>query len=629
MARIAFRASLVLILAHNSCAAHLPLLGHRLGSHPAASENEHRVYLDSQDSTGFKTPHVAAEPNGRPQQALLADALRLRGGHFGLSSVLPPVVALVTSVVLKQVILALLLGVWTGCLILSGGKPVVATLRVFDRHLVDALADRSHAAVLLFTFLLGGTIGLVQKAGGGLALGQLLQRFMKSAYSALLCTWSLAGLIFFDDYSSLLIVGNSLRPVLPALRVAPERFAFVVHVMAVCLASLSPVSSWVGLQIGYVADVYKQLGLPDDPFVSTMRTLPYRFFPVLLLALVPILLFSGREAGPMAQVRAPPAPARRGSVGTTSSPTQSAEGPTCGAADGDPQPPTLAPELDANDPLSPKPGTKLRAINALLPFGTIVVTTFAGMLLDGASKVRAMPAESRVPLSLVSMLSECDSINALVWASAAGWLVTLALVLAQGILSVSEAMEAWMAGMKDVLEPCFVLLLAWALGEVVGLVRTADFLAGALHAGMPRWALPTLITVLAHAISYACGSSFGTMAIILPLVGPLAMKLGGGRDYLLHCIGSVLGGAVFGNICSPISDTTILTVLATKCDLQAHVRTITPYTLVVATIALGLGSVPVGLGIYGPMCGLAVGTAVLGGLVAWVGKPVNSEPALM
>eukprot|EP00965_Chrysotila_dentata_P013649 451727-Pleurochrysis_carterae.AAC.3 len=178
-------------------------------------------------------------------------------------------------------------------------------------------------------------------------------------------------------------------------------------------------------------------------------------------------------------------------------------------------------------------------------------------------------------------------------------------------------MEAWMAGMKDVLEPCFVLLLAWALGEVVGLVRTADFLAGALHAGMPRWALPTLITVLAHAISYACGSSFGTMAIILPLVGPLAMKLGGGRDYLLHCIGSVLGGAVFGNICSPISDTTILTVLATKCDLQAHVRTITPYTLVVATIALGLGSVPVGLGIYGPMCGLAVGTAVLGGLVAW------------
>jgi len=420
---------------------------------------------------------------------------------------------------------------------------------------------------------------------------------MHSANSALACTWALCALIFFDDYSSILIVGNSLRPALPALRVAPERFALIVHIMGVLLASLSPISSWVGLQIGYVSSVFKQLGRTDEPFVATMATIPYRFFPLLLLALLPLLLLSNRHIGPMADL--PPLP-----------PPQPSSSSSNGQAGG---------SGDALGALEPKPGTALRPINALLPFGTIVVVTFAGMLLDGAAKVAA--AADGPPLTLLSALSAADSINALVWASAAGWLVTLALVLSQRLLTLSEAMEAWMEGMKDVLEPTFVLLLAWALGAVIEHVGTATFLAQSLHSGLPRWALPPLVSLLAHAISYACGSSFGTMGIILPLVGPLAHSLGGGEtDYLLHCIASVLGGATFGNLCSPISDTTILTVLATRCDLQAHVNTITPYTSLIAALALALGNIPVALGLYGPLTALALGTLAIGGLLAVFGK---------
>jgi len=196
----------------------------------------------------------------------------------------------------------------------------------------------------------------------------------------------------------------------------------------------------------------------------------------------------------------------------------------------------------------------------------------------------------------------------------------MALVLCQGVLTLPEAMEAWMEGMKDVLEPTFVLLLAWALGDVIAHVKAADFLARSLHAGLPRWSLPALCALLAHTISYACGSSFGTMGIILPLVGPLAHKLGGGdADYLLHCIGSVLGGSIFGNICSPIADTTILSTLATKCGMQEHVATITPYALLTATLALLLGSVPVGLGVYGPVTGMAVSIAALAAIIKFLG----------
>jgi len=426
---------------------------------------------------------------------------------------------------------------------------------------------------------------------------------MTSAASALTSAWALCCMIFFDDYSSVLIVGSSLRPVLPTVGVAPERLALIVHTLGVILASLSPISSWIGLQLGYVSGVYKQIGTNVDPFLATMGTLPYRFFPVLMFGLVPLLLAMRKDIGPMAAYGVHDASAA--AAATAGAKQSSQDTDDDGLGDG---------------PLAPKEGVPHRAINAMLPFGTIAVVTFGGMLLDGAIKLRAKRDGGAPALSLVAMLGESDSIAALIWASTCGWLVAMALVISQGVLDLSEAMDAWLEGMKDVLAPVFVLLLAWALGDVIGEAKAADFLAGALHSSLPKWALPALISVLAHVISYACGSSFGTMGIILPLVGPLATRLGGDDPaFLLHCIASVLGGATFGNLCSPISDTTILTVLATKCDLHAHIATITPYTLLVATLALFLGSIPVGLGWYGPLTALGISTAVMVGIVHFLG----------
>jgi Na+/H+ antiporter NhaC len=340
-------------------------------------------------------------------------------------------------------------------------------------------------------------------------------------------SWALCNLIFFDDYSSVLIVGNSIRSALKELGAPPERLGLIIHTMGISLTSISPVSSWIGLQLGYVAAVYKQLELPTDPFVATMRSIPYRFLPLLLLLLVPVLLSTGKDIGPMASYPLPACPPAK-------QPSKEAHG-------------AMVEEADAGGggPLEPKRGVPYRAINALLPFSTIALVTFGGMLYDGSAKISAMPAATRPPLDLVSVLSASDSVNALVWSSAAGWLTSMFLVISQGVLTLSEAVEAWVEGMKDVLEPTFVLLLAWSLGDVIGQVGTADFLAKVLHTGLPAWSFPALVAILAHVISYACGSSFGTMGIILPLVGPLAHSLGNGDpDFLLHCIGAVLGVSV-------------------------------------------------------------------------------------
>jgi len=384
--------------------------------------------------------------------------------------------------------------------------------------------------------------------------------------------------------------------------------------------------------------------------MATMSTLPYRFFPLLMIILIPLLLFTKRDIGPLAAYPLPAsttsssvvAPDTAASAEAAAAPEAASVSATLTDAGGlegaDAAGAPIASSEEALDnsldgPLAPKPGVPHRALNALLPFGTIALATFGGMLVDGAVKLRAKQAaagDASGTMTLVGMLGESDSIAALIWASALGWLVSMGLVTTQSILSLGEAMDAWIEGMKDVIAPMLVLLLAWALGEVIAQAKAADFLASALHGAMPRWALPSLVAVLAHVISYACGSSFGTMGIILPLVGPLAQSLGGDDEaFLRHCIASVLGGALFGNICSPISDTTILTVLATKCDLHAHVATITPYALLAAALALGLGSLPVGLGWYGPLSALCISTAALVAIVMLAGTPVDESSGVV
>jgi len=218
----------------------------------------------------------------------------------------------------------------------------------------------------------------------------------------------------------------------------------------------------------------------------------------------------------------------------------------------------------------------------------------------------------RPPVGPVTALRYADSVTALIWGSAAGWLASLSMSLSQRLLTLDESMEAWVGGIKEVLEPTVVLLLAWALGHVIADVGTANFLARALQAGLPAWGLGALVSLLSYIISFACGSSFGTMGILFPLVGPLALAVGGGDFAFVHrCFGAVMGGSLLGNVCSPISDTTILASLATRCPIDFHVQTCLPYVGLAGFVALVFGDLAVGLGLYSALPAVGVCTGVL------------------
>jgi Na+/H+ antiporter NhaC len=527
----------------------------------------------------------------------------------GWISLLPPLVTLAVSAALSQVLVALLAGIWVGATIVEQGNPLFGFLRTFDKYWVNAFVDDGHAGVLLFTIVLGGTIGVVQKGGGGHGLALLAKQFMTTSLRMQLSTWLLCLLIFFDDYSCILIIGSSLRQVLSQTGVSREKFAAIIHTIGVCLPSMAPVSSWIGVEIGYVAAQLQALGLKDwDPFMTCLSCLHFRFFPILFIGLIFITIITEKDFGPMVQFEKDAA----------TSPIN---------ADGVYTPLDMGPcdsprsELGALEPDTRKP---LRWQNAVLPFVSIIALTFGGMIYDGFSRLDAQDPDG--DYSVLDALSNCNSVAALIRASAAGWVIAVVLLLAQKIVTLDEATKAWMEGVKDIIDPTLILVLAWALGTVIGEVNVAPYIASVVGDQIEKAYLPAIACCLCFIVSFATGSAFGTMAIMFPIIAPLSFTISNGdTDNLLQCFGSIMGASVFGNTCSPIADTSILTSLSAHIPLQNHIRSIMPYALLVATLSVVGGALPVGMNLFSPFTafGVCLGAMLL--VVYFCGTRVNSR----
>ncbi|GMF14525.1 unnamed protein product [Phytophthora lilii] len=525
----------------------------------------------------------------------------------GWVSLLPPLVTLVMSAVLGQVTVSLLAGIWCGAIIVSNGDPFTAFLRTFDQYWVNAFTVDDHAGVLLFTIVLGGTIGVVQKGGGGHGLALVAKKFMTSSLRMQLSTWLLCLVIFFDDYSCILIVGSSLRQVLSQTGVSREKFAAIIHTVGVCLPSMSPVSAWIGVEIGYVAAQIRDLKLDWDPFVTCLSCLHYRFFPILFIAFIFITIICEKDFGPMVQFEkdAAASPINDGPM------TPEFPGPM------DSPKPELA-------PLEPDTTKPLRWQNAVVPFLTIVVLTFVGMIFDGFDSLYTQDPNGS--FSILDALSHCDSVSSLIRASAAGWVIAVTLLLLQRIITLNEATKAWMEGVKDILDPTLILTLAWALGSVIGEVSTAPYIASVVGDSIPKQFLPAIACLLCYVVSFAVGSAFGTMAIMFPIIAPLSWSISGGdAENLRQCFGSILGGSVFGNTCSPIADTSILASLSAHVPLENHVRSILPYAVLVAIVSVVGGSLPIGLKICSTFTAFGVSIAVLLLVVFFCGTRVNQR----
>ncbi|KAL3666791.1 hypothetical protein V7S43_008411 [Phytophthora oleae] len=523
----------------------------------------------------------------------------------GWVSLLPPFVTLVMSAVLGQVTVSLLAGIWCGAIIVSNGDPFTAFLRTFDQYWVSAFTVDDHAGVLLFTIVLGGTIGVVQKGGGGHGLALVAKKFMTSSLRMQLSTWLLCLVIFFDDYSCILIVGSSLRQVLSQTGVSREKFAAIIHTVGVCLPSMSPVSAWIGVEIGYVAAQLRDLKLDWDPFVTCLSCLHYRFFPILFIAFIFITIICEKDFGPMVQFEKDAA----------ASPIN--DGPMTPVFPGPMDSPK--PELAPLEPDTTKP---LRWQNAVVPFLTIVVLTFVGMIFDGFNALYTQDPNGS--FGVLDALSHCDSVSSLIRASAAGWVIAVTLLLLQRIITLNEATKAWMEGVKDILDPTLILTLAWALGSVIGEVSTAPYIASVVGDSIPKQFLPAIACLLCYVVSFAVGSAFGTMAIMFPIIAPLSWSISGGdAENLRQCFGSILGGSVFGNTCSPIADTSILASLSAHVPLENHVRSILPYAVLVAVVSVVGGSLPIGLKICSTFTAFGICLAVLLLVVFFCGTRVN------
>lgn len=531
------------------------------------------------------TTTAGVESQGQPQQERCPAWM----------SVLPPLLAIVLALLFRNVLVALVLGVWLGSYLLSGMSFVGSFARLLDTHVVNALADRGHASIIVFSLLLGGMLGLMTQSGGAKGLASWVGTDATTRRRAQLTTWFLGLLIFFDDYANSLLLGSSMRPVTDRIRLSREKLAFLVDATAAPVASLALISSWIGVEVGYIADQFSHLGIERDAYVTFIETIPYRFYPILMLLLVLWIAIRGRDFGPMlwAERRAE----RRGLVSRLGA----------------------RPASDFHEE-SVSEDTPGRPMNALIPILVVVLVAAIGIYLDGRTKVVAAGIEP----SLRAIVGAASSSSAMLWATGAGCVAALGLAVASGALTFARSIDAWTGGIRSMVYAVLILVLAWSLGSVCRDLDTASFLIGAVGDWIaPAW-IPGVVFIMAALVSFATGTSWGTMAILFPLVVPLAHQIAPGSEtILLGTISSILAGSVWGDHCSPISDTTILSSMAASCDHMDHVRTQLPYAVFIGVVSLLCAELPVAAGWYGPWVGLVVGAAVTIAVFELVSRPVR------
>lgn len=535
----------------------------------------------------------------------------------GWFSIVPPIVAILLALLFREVVVALLAGVWLGALAIAGFNPFSAFARVIDTFAVPALGDAEggKTAIVVFSLLLGGMVGVISRNGGTLGIVRAVAPFATTARRGKLATW-IAGLaIFFDDYANTLLVGNTMRPVTDRLRISREKLAYLVDSTAAPVAALVPISTWVGYEIALIGDglrlaseqgsvspaLAEQLA-SASPFGVFLHTIPYLFYPLLALFLVFLTSVLDRDLGPMA--RAELRALRGGGLH---------------------RPGAMLAQDTGSEELQPRPGVPERWWNAAVPVLVVIAVVLGGLVVTG--RASAGPGAS-----WMEIFGGADPFSTLLWGSFAGCVVAVALSVMQRLLPLREALEAWVGGIRSMVMAILILILAWSLGGVTEALGTAQFLSGILEGSVPLELLPVLVFLTAAMIAFSTGTSWGTMAILLPVVIPLTVSLGGGGSFdggthysiLLGTISSVLAGSIFGDHCSPISDTTVMSSMASGCDHVDHVRTQLPYALLVAFLSMTLGDIGTAYGLPNWIA-LGGGALLLFLVVRFLGTPIRRD----
>nr|WP_307991885.1 Na+/H+ antiporter NhaC family protein [uncultured Clostridium sp.] len=543
-----------------------------------------------------------------------ADVAEVNAEKFGLWTILPPIIAIALAFITKNVVISLFIGTLSGCFLLqiTGSNPFMAIIQAFldfVQRALNSLADPWNAGIVLQVMVIGGVISLVSKMGGAKAIAESLAKKAKTPRSAQLITWFLGVLVFFDDYANSLIVGPIMKPVADKMKISRERLSFIIDATAAPIAGIMIVSTWIGLEVGLIKDGFTLIGQEVDAFGVFLSTIPYRFYNILILVFVVATSLLLRDFGPMRKAEIN---ARKGYISDASK--------------------EITLDKDVEDEMAPKEGVKLSVWNAIIPIGALMISALISFYYSGYTAI--MGGEDVVlqnlmttsPASFTAIreaFSASDASVALFQSALFASIVAIFMAVCKKIFTFSEAVEVWIDGMKGLIITGVILILAWSLSSVIKELGTAAYLVKLLSSSIPQFLLPSIIFILGAVISFATGTAYGTMGILMPLAIPLSYSISPEMGYVIVGTSAVLTGAIFGDHCSPISDTTIMSSMGAGCDHISHVRTQMPYALSVAAITILFGYIPVGLGLSIWLV-LPLATAAIFALVYFIGKPVDN-----
>ncbi len=522
----------------------------------------------------------------------------------GWVSLFPPLFAILLAFLTRSVIPSLFAGLFVGAWAVNGMTlPGVVTgfFETVTVYILNAATDPDNMAIVTFTLLIGGMVGIISRNGGMIGAVNTVLHLASTPARAQRVVAFLGLGIFFDDYANTMIVGNATRPMTDSMRVSREKLAYIVDSTAAPVSTVAIITTWIGFQLGLIDSAISDIPeITDSSYALFLQSIPYSFYPFLAVFLVFLVVFSGRDFGPMyhAERRARETGAVKRSDAEELADTSSEE-------------------------FSEKEGIPCRAINALIPLGTMVLTVIVGLMISGEGE------------TLTEIIGSANSYVVLIWASLLSCFVAAGLTLGQRLLTLEETVEAFLMGLRFMLTGALLLVMAWSLADVSEALHAAPYLVSILGDSLSPFMLPAVVFLLAGATAFATGTSWGVMAILMPLVIPLCwavLEANGIADadhmhILFSCIACVLTGAVWADHCSPISDTTVLSSLATGCDHMDHVTTQIPYALTGGIVALLIGTLPAGFGVPWFFL-LPSGIVVLIAIHRMLSKPVDDpEPA--
>lgn len=496
----------------------------------------------------------------------------------------PPAVALLVIIATRHALLGLLSGGLAGAVMLSGGNPAAAAWSVLADHLAPSLSSSWKLGAIIFTLVLGG-FAAVLEAGGGFRT--LLLRFARPGGDRVrqleTAAAGLGLLCFFDGLANSLVVGRVGRDLADRCGVARVKLAYIADSTSSAVACVAFISTWIAFQLTMIGEAYKLAGREVNPYCVFLASLPYNYYCWFTLVMMFVAIRWRYHPGPMGRL-----------VGEAA--------------------PTGKQDTDI------MPGGAI--FSALMPLGVLLVSFFVFFVVLG------MP-DPVLPLTVDKFVAAFGSSAGPYVLVLSAFTATVAAVLLyprqqQGRLRPS--VRAFAGGVQAMVGPIFILLAAWILGSVIGELGTADLIAELAARTGSKLLLPALVFLTGATVSFSTGTSWGTMGLLFPIAVPAAIQLGMPMDRMPIIVAAVFSGAVFGDHCSPFSDTTIVTSISCGVEPHDHVRTQIPYALITAVAAVVLGFLPAAGGVPALVC-LAVGAAGLLSLPIF-GRILSGEQAL-